>query len=66
MTNCFPCSWRTFPGLTDRGPVLDRDKRKEIVIERPAGCPGVNYAEGDYELEKQLHDMDLAGIDKGL
>ncbi|WP_367932884.1 amidohydrolase family protein [Enterocloster citroniae] len=48
------------------GRVLDRDKRKEIVIERPAGCPGVNYAEGDYELEKQLHDMDLAGIDKGV
>lgn len=48
------------------GRVRDNDGRKEIVIERPAGCPGVNYAEGDYDFDTQLADMDRAGIDRAV
>lgn len=48
------------------GRVRDNKAGKEIVIERPAGSPGVNYAEGDYVLETQLADMDQAGIDKAV
>lgn len=35
--------------------------KRQIVIEMPAGSPGLNYIEGDYTLEKRLADMDEAG-----
>lgn len=35
--------------------------KRQIVIEKPAGFPGLNYIEGDYTLEKRLADMDEAG-----
>ena len=34
--------------------------KRQIVIEMPAGSPGLNYIEGDYTLEKRLADMDEA------
>lgn len=40
--------------------------KKQIVIEKPAGFPGLNYLEGDYVLEKRLADMDEARVDKAL
>lgn len=40
--------------------------KRQIVIEMPAGSPGLNYIEGDYTLEKRLADMDEAGVDKAI
>lgn len=39
--------------------------KRQIVIEMPAGSPGLNYIEGDYTLEKRLADMDEAGGRQG-
>ncbi len=39
---------------------------KQIVIEKPKGYPNLNYAQGDYTLEKQLADMDKGGVDKAV
>lgn len=40
--------------------------KMQIVIEKPAGYPNLNYAQGDYVLEKQLADMDAAGVGKAV
>jgi predicted TIM-barrel fold metal-dependent hydrolase len=42
------------------------DHRKQVVLEKPKGCPNLNYVQGDYVLEKQLADMDQAGVDKAV
>lgn len=39
---------------------------KAIRIEKPAGCENLNYFASDYKLEKQLQDMDDAGVDKAV
>ena len=39
---------------------------RQMVIEKPKGYPNLNYAQGDYLLEKQLADMDEAGVDKAV
>jgi uncharacterized protein len=39
---------------------------KQIVIEKPKGYQNLNYVQGDYILEKQLADMDNAGVDKAV
>ena len=39
---------------------------RQYVIEKPAGSENLNYVQGDYILEKQLADMDKAGIDKAV
>jgi len=44
----------------------EKDQLKQIVIEKPRGYPNLNYAQGDYVLEKQLADMDKAGVDKAV
>ena len=38
----------------------------QYVIEKPVGSENLNYVQGDYELEKQLADMDKAGVDKAI
>ena len=38
----------------------------QFVIEKPKGFANLNYVQGDYILEKQLADMDAAGIDKAV
>ena len=40
----------------------DNGGRKQIVVERPVGCPGVDYMEGDYILEDQMAKLKAAGI----
>lgn len=42
------------------------DGEKSFVIEQPAGCPNLDYYENDYDLERQLADMDEAGVDQAL
>ena len=37
-----------------------------IRIERPFGCENLNYFQNDYKMERQLADMDLAGVDHAL
>ena len=39
---------------------------RQYVIEKPVGRENLNYVQGDYMLEKQLGDMDKAGIDKAV
>ena len=46
--------------------VSEKNQLKQIVIEKPKGYQNLNYAQGDYLLEKQLADMDRAGIDKAV
>ncbi|MDR1643692.1 MAG: amidohydrolase family protein [Clostridiales bacterium] len=41
-------------------------EKKRIVVEKPAGYPGLDYIEGDYALESILESMDEAGIDKAV
>ncbi|WP_321973102.1 amidohydrolase family protein [Paratractidigestivibacter sp.] len=36
---------------------------RQVVVEKPAGYPALNYAQGDYVLERMLADMDEAGVD---
>lgn len=40
--------------------------KKQVVLEKPLGSPNLNYVQGDYILEKQLADMDLAGVEKAV
>lgn len=40
--------------------------RKQIVLEKPLGSPNLNYLQGDYEVESQLADLDLAGVGRAL
>lgn len=37
-----------------------------FVIEKPKGCPNLDYYENDYDMDRQLKDMDEAGVDKAL
>ncbi len=39
---------------------------KQYVIEKPVGSENLNYVQGDYELGKQLADMDHAGVDQAV
>lgn len=40
-----------------------KNGHRQIVVECPAGYPGVDYVEGDYVLENQLTALKDAGID---
>ena len=35
---------------------------KQIILEKPKGYPNLNYVQHDYILEKQLQDLDAAGV----
>ena len=41
----------------------DADGVRQVVVEKPAGYEALNYAQGDYVLERMLADMDEAGVD---
>ena len=53
-------------GYGTAGKLIERAGKKQIVIERPVGCPGVDYVQGDYTLEGMLAALDKAGIDKAV
>ena len=40
--------------------------KKQIVLEEPKGCENLNYVQGEYQMEKQLGDMDKAGVEKAI
>lgn len=48
------------------GYVKTENGKKQVVIERPVGAPGVNYIEGEYTLDFMLKALDEAGIDKAV
>ncbi len=39
------------------------DGKRQIVLEKPKGCPNLNYIEGEYTLEAKLEAMDDSGVD---
>ncbi len=39
---------------------------KQIILEKPKGYPNLNYVQHDYILEKQLQDLDAAGVEKAV
>lgn len=45
---------------------LGESGKKEIVIEKPKGYANLNYAQGEYQLETMLQDMEDAKIDKAI
>lgn len=53
-------------GYGTNGKLVERAGKKQIVIERPVGCPGVDYVQGDYTLEGMLAALDKVGIDKAV
>ena len=40
--------------------------RKQVVIERPVGCPSLDYLEGDYTLAAMTEALKAAGVDKAV
>ena len=53
-------------GYNNGARMIERAGRRQIVIERPVGCPGVDYVEGDYTLEAILSAMDAAGVERAV
>lgn len=48
------------------GFLREENGRKQYAIEKPLGSPNLNYVQGEYELERQLADMDEAGVDRAV
>lgn len=46
--------------------MVERDGKKQIVVEKPIGCPSVDYIQGDYTLEAMLAALDEAGIEQAV
>lgn len=46
--------------------MVERDGKKQVIVEKPVSCPGVDYIQGDYTLERMLQRLDEAGIDKAV
>lgn len=53
-------------GVYARCEIIPESGKKQIIIENPKGCPNLNYVQGEYLLEKQLSDMDLAGVNRAV
>ncbi len=54
------------PRAYDTKVYLKHEGATQIIVERPTGYECLNYAQGDYVLEKMLADMDEAGVDKAI
>ena len=39
---------------------------RQIIVEKPVGYQNLNYAQGEYTVEKQLADLDAAGVDEAV
>lgn len=48
------------------GAVREAGGRRRITIERPAGCPSVDYIQGDYRIEPLLAALKDTGVDKAV
>lgn len=50
-------------GIYARYEDIPGTEKKQIVIEEPKGCENLNYVQGEYEVERQIRDMDAAGVE---
>ena len=46
--------------------MVERNGKKQIIVEKPVGCAGVDYIQGDYTLDAMLAALDEAGIDQAV
>jgi len=53
-------------GMAARCEEIAGTGKKQIVLEKPEGFENLNYVQGEYRLEKQLEDMDLASVDEAV
>jgi hypothetical protein len=59
---------RSIPAEYDCKGIYEVDENGKGVfrVEKPFGFPNLDYFEDDYSLEKQLSDMDAAGVDRAV
>lgn len=62
MMDCIPRQH----GIHVRMEPIEGKNLNQIIIEEPKGFVNINYAEGQYNLESQIADMDKAGIDQAV
>ncbi|ODT83677.1 MAG: hydrolase [Pelagibacterium sp. SCN 64-44] len=62
MMDCIPRQH----GIHIRMEPIEGKNLNQIIIEEPKGYVNINYAEGQYNIESQLADMDKAGIDQAV
>lgn len=46
--------------------MIERNGKKQIIVEKPIGCAGVDFIQGDYTLDAMLTALNEAGIDKAV
>ncbi|MEF2070705.1 amidohydrolase family protein [Consotaella aegiceratis] len=62
MMGCIPRQ----NGIHVRMEQIQGKNLRQIIIEEPKGYVNINYAEGQYNIDSQLEDMDKAGVDKAV
>ena len=53
-------------GVQGRVEEIGDTGRRQIIVEKPVGYQNLNYAQGEYTVEKQLADLDAAGVDEAV
>lgn len=53
-------------GVTARCEQVAGTDKKQIIIEEPAGYQNLNYVQGEYRADRQIADMDKAGVDRAV
>ena len=53
-------------GVQGRVEEIGDTGRRQIIVEKPVGYQNLNYAQGEYKVEKQLADLDAAGVDEAV
>lgn len=53
-------------GVSARCEKIAGTEKKQIIIEEPKGSQNLNYIQGEYRADKQLQDMDKAGVQKAV
>ena len=59
---CIPQTY----GVSARCEEIPGTDKKQVIIEEPIGCQNLNYIQGEYRAEKQIQDMDYAGVQKAI
>lgn len=60
--DCIPAKY----GWYGRIEKIDGTDKKQFIIEKPRGYANLNYVQGEYRIEKELADMDRAGVDRAV
>ena len=53
-------------GVQGRVEEIGNTGKRQIIVEKPVGYQNLNYAQGEYTVEKQLADLDAAGVDEAV